>query len=122
MARRDPDKIERIAVIGAGTIGASWAAYFLSRAMDVRVWDPDPHTETRLRALIARAWPSFERLGLAGGRARGRGLGVAPKHQRPEHTPKGGEDHAKNQQDEEHDHRADDGATHSGAHVLDQVA
>ena len=67
MARRDPDKIKRIAVIGAGTIGASWAAYFLSRAMDVRVWDPDPHTETRLRALIARAWPSFERLGLAGG-------------------------------------------------------
>ncbi len=67
MARRDVDKVERIAVIGAGTIGASWAAYFLSRAMDVRVWDPDPETESRVRALVARAWPLFERLGLAPG-------------------------------------------------------
>jgi len=27
MARSEPQKLERIAVIGAGTIGASWAAY-----------------------------------------------------------------------------------------------
>ena len=67
MARPAADKVERIAVIGAGTIGASWAAYFLSRAMDVRVWDPDPETESRVRALVARAWPLFERLGLAPG-------------------------------------------------------
>lgn len=37
MARSEPQKLERIAVIGAGTIGASWAAYFLSRGLAVRV-------------------------------------------------------------------------------------
>ena len=37
MARSEPKKLERIAVIGAGTIGASWAAYFLSRGPAVRV-------------------------------------------------------------------------------------
>ena len=69
MTRAAAHKIERIAVISAGVIGSSWAAYFLSRGMDVRVWDPDPDTETRVRALVARAWPSFERLGLADGAA-----------------------------------------------------
>ena len=67
MPRIDADKVKTIAVIGAGVIGASWAAYFLSRGMDVRVWDPDPDTETRVRALVGRAWPSFERLGLVAG-------------------------------------------------------
>ena len=33
MARSEPQKLERIAVIGAGSIGASWAAYFLSRGL-----------------------------------------------------------------------------------------
>ena len=37
MARSEPKKLERIAVIGAGTISASWAAYFLSRGPAVRV-------------------------------------------------------------------------------------
>ena len=37
MARSEPKTLERIAVIGAGTIGASWAAYFLSRGPAVRV-------------------------------------------------------------------------------------
>ena len=33
---------QRIAVIGAGTIGASWAAIFLARGNDVAVSDPSP--------------------------------------------------------------------------------
>ena len=37
MARSEPQKLERITVIGAGTIGASWAAYILSRGLAVRV-------------------------------------------------------------------------------------
>ena len=45
MARSEPKKLERIAVIGAGTIGASWAAYFLSRVrqqqeLDAAIWRP----------------------------------------------------------------------------------
>ena len=37
MARSEPQKLERITVIGAGTIGDSWAAYFLSCGLAVRV-------------------------------------------------------------------------------------
>ena len=33
---------QRIAVIGAGTIGASWAAIFLARGNDVAASDPSP--------------------------------------------------------------------------------
>ena len=37
--------VERVAVIGAGTIGASWAAYFLSRGLQVTAGDPAPQAE-----------------------------------------------------------------------------
>ena len=67
MPRIDAHEVETIAVIGAGTIGASWAAYFLSRGINVRVWDPDPHTESRVRGLVEDAWPCFKRLGMAAG-------------------------------------------------------
>jgi glycine/D-amino acid oxidase-like deaminating enzyme len=36
--------IKHVAVIGAGTIGASWAAYFLSRGLSVTASDPDDAT------------------------------------------------------------------------------
>ncbi len=60
-----PREVERIAIIGAGTIGASWAAHFLARGMRVRAWDPAPASEERVRRFVARAWPALERLGLA---------------------------------------------------------
>ena len=60
-----PDRVTRIAIIGAGTIGASWAAYFLGRGMHVQVWDPASNREQRVREFVARAWPSLDRLGLA---------------------------------------------------------
>ncbi len=53
----------RVAVIGAGTIGASWAAYFLSRGLGVAVWDPAPNAEPFVRDFIARAWPTLQALG-----------------------------------------------------------
>lgn len=53
----------RIAVIGAGTIGASWAAYFLARGLAVAASDPAPGAEAFLRRFIATAWPVLERLG-----------------------------------------------------------
>ena len=59
--------MNHVAVVGAGTIGASWAAYFLSRGLRVTASDPAPHGETFVRAFIARAWPTLERLGLAEG-------------------------------------------------------
>ena len=33
---------ETVAVIGAGTVGSSWAALFLSHGLAVRAWDPAP--------------------------------------------------------------------------------
>jgi carnitine 3-dehydrogenase len=55
--------IQRVAVIGTGTIGASWAALFLARGLDVVASDPAPDAETLLRQRIADAWPVLERLG-----------------------------------------------------------
>jgi len=67
MAQRlEPREVERVAVIGAGTIGASWAALFLARGLAVSVYDPAPDCEAGVRAAVAQAWPSLERLGLAG--------------------------------------------------------
>jgi carnitine 3-dehydrogenase len=37
-----PTAVQRVAVLGAGTIGASWTAWFLARGMSVTVWDPRP--------------------------------------------------------------------------------
>jgi 3-hydroxyacyl-CoA dehydrogenase len=58
---------KHVAVIGAGTIGASWAAYFLSRGFSVTASDPAPEGERFLRNYIDNAWPTLTRLGLAGG-------------------------------------------------------
>ena len=56
--------IGHVAVLGTGTIGASWAAYFLSRGLSVTASDPAPHAEGFLRHFVDQAWPTLERLGL----------------------------------------------------------
>ena len=38
----EPTAVRRAAVLGAGTIGASWTAWFLARGITVNVWDPRP--------------------------------------------------------------------------------
>lgn len=55
--------VRRVAVIGAGTIGASWAAYFLSRGLEVTVSDPSPGAPDLVGRMIASAWPVLQRLG-----------------------------------------------------------
>ena len=55
--------IRRVAVIGGGTIGASWAAYFLARGLRVSATDPAPGAEGFIRRFVAEAWPVLERLG-----------------------------------------------------------
>lgn len=52
-----------VAVVGAGTIGASWAAIFLAQGYDVRATDPSPQGEVFARRFIANAWPTLETLG-----------------------------------------------------------
>ena len=52
----------RVSVIGAGTIGASWAAYFLARGFEVAAYDPAPNGEEFARRFIDNAWPTLEKL------------------------------------------------------------
>jgi carnitine 3-dehydrogenase len=60
-------RIQQVAVIGAGVIGAGWAAQFSGAGLDVVVSDPDPATEGRVGAHLERCWPALVRLGLADG-------------------------------------------------------
>lgn len=60
-----PQTVTRVAVIGGGTIGASWTAWFLSRGMNVTVTDPDPAREAYVRRMVTDAWPTLARLGMA---------------------------------------------------------
>lgn len=62
----DINAIRTIAVIGTGTIGASWTALFLGAGKVVRASDPAPGAEERLRAAVGQAWPSLEALGRHG--------------------------------------------------------
>ena len=62
----------RIAVVGTGVIGASWAAYFLAKGFDVAATDPADGAEIRLRTLVDGFWPALEHIGLAAGASRSR--------------------------------------------------
>jgi 3-hydroxyacyl-CoA dehydrogenase len=53
----------RIALIGAGTIGASWAALFLARGCSIAAHDPAAGAEAFCRRFIANAWPALGALG-----------------------------------------------------------
>lgn len=63
---------KKIAVIGTGVIGASWAACFLAHGFDVSATDPAPGAEDRLRKLVDDYWPVLERMGLADSASRSR--------------------------------------------------
>ena len=60
-----PKPIQRIAIVGTGVIGASWAAYYLSRGFDVVATDPAPNAEEALRKYVAQAWGLLSQYGLA---------------------------------------------------------
>jgi 3-hydroxyacyl-CoA dehydrogenase len=64
--------IRRIAIVGTGVIGGSWAAEFLSRGFDVVATDPVTNAELNLRKYIDAAWPSLMALGLDKGASRER--------------------------------------------------
>ena len=64
--------IRRIAIVGTGVIGASWAAQYLARGLDVIATDPAPDAETKLRKYVDEAWEQLEAIGLSPGASRGR--------------------------------------------------
>jgi 3-hydroxyacyl-CoA dehydrogenase len=59
--------VQRVACVGGGTIGASWAAYFMARGLDVTLADPAPDGRDAARRIIDSAWSTLERMGLAPG-------------------------------------------------------
>lgn len=59
--------IRRIAIVGTGVIGASWAALYVAKGLDVVATDPAPGAEEKLRYFVAKAWPALQRLGLSPG-------------------------------------------------------
>jgi 3-hydroxyacyl-CoA dehydrogenase len=65
-------EVRVIGIVGAGVIGASWAAYFLARGFDVVATDPAEGAEKRLRALVYSYWSTLEKLGLREGASLGR--------------------------------------------------
>src|SRR5215471_14959299 len=64
--------IKRIAIVGTGVIGASWAAQYLARGFDVIATDPAPNAEASLRKYVDEAWPSLTEIGLTPGASRDR--------------------------------------------------
>jgi 3-hydroxyacyl-CoA dehydrogenase len=59
--------IRRVTIIGTGVIGASWAALYLAKGLDVVATDIAPNAEAALKRFIDAAWPALKRLGLAPG-------------------------------------------------------
>ncbi len=58
-------EIKRVGVVGTGVIGASWAAQFLAKGLDVSATDPAPGAEERLRKYVEDAWPALGQFSLA---------------------------------------------------------
>jgi carnitine 3-dehydrogenase len=59
--------ISRVAIVGTGTIGASWATEFLAHGFDVIATDPGPDAEDKLRAYVDAAWGAIAANGLPPG-------------------------------------------------------
>jgi len=70
MSKNKP--IRRVAIIGTGVIGASWASLFLAKGLDVVATDVAPGAEAALKHFVAAAWPALQRLGLASGASQSR--------------------------------------------------
>lgn len=55
-----------VAVVGCGTIGASWSALFLAHGIDVQATDPSAAAERYLRQYIEKASPQLAQIGYSG--------------------------------------------------------
>ncbi len=73
-------KAGRVAIVGCGTIGASWSAWFLAKGLRVSCWDPAADAEPFTRRYVETAWPVLERLGVTEGRSIEEALGRLSQH------------------------------------------
>ena len=68
----DPATVTRVTTIGAGPIGAGWAAHFLARGYDVTAYIHDPAERDSFNSIVDTAWVSLTALGLAKGASKQR--------------------------------------------------
>jgi 3-hydroxybutyryl-CoA dehydrogenase len=57
------DNFERITILGAGTIGMSWAALYLACGKSVTVYDPSVDIESKMLAFVETTRPALLALG-----------------------------------------------------------
>lgn len=57
-------EIQKVAVIGCGAIGASWAALFLAQGLTVTAFDINPSAQTSLENMVKSALPVLSSIGL----------------------------------------------------------
>jgi 3-hydroxyacyl-CoA dehydrogenase len=57
--------IRNIAIVGTGVIGASWAALYLARGLNITATDPAPNAEENLRKFVDAAWKDLTVIGLS---------------------------------------------------------
>lgn len=72
MARPTPKDVKRIATIGAGPIGAGWAAHFLARGYDVSAYIHTMDEKPAFQKILDTAWINLKELGLVPGASRDR--------------------------------------------------
>jgi carnitine 3-dehydrogenase len=60
----DPKLIKTIAVIGTGSVGASWASLFIAKGIKVQAYDRQTDAEQKTRAFVEEAWPALRELGI----------------------------------------------------------
>jgi len=65
MATTKGREIKNVAIVGTGVIGASWAALYLARGLNVVATDPAPNAEANLRTFIDAAWKDLTVIGLS---------------------------------------------------------
>src|SRR6202795_3041928 len=65
MANTKNREIRNVAIVGTGVIGASWAALYLARGLNVVATDPAPNAEANLRRYIDAAWKDLTALGIS---------------------------------------------------------
>ena len=58
-------QIQNVAVVGTGVIGASWAALYLARGLNVVATDPAPDAEANLHRYVDDAWKQLKVIGLS---------------------------------------------------------
>ena len=58
----EPELNKRVAIIGAGLIGCSWAALFMKHGWDVTIWDRNPDVYENVSDKITRALADLDNL------------------------------------------------------------